>query len=679
MKAFSKIPFYRILIPFVLGIICCVFAKSSLHSNSLLLSFTIIILLIVFKNKLQKKGVKWAWFILMDIVVFNIAFMITQQKDARLNIQHVSHFASPDSDQFYIARLNEIPVDKEKSSKCYLKMLYVKKGDSYLKINGIIIAYIKKPNSLKLTDASELIVFKGKLQEIQPPKNPLEFDYRTFLANQQIYYSTFLQNNSFLLLINEVTRPTIWEIGLKIKSNILSRLKKVGLSSDAYGICAALITGYDDDIDKDVMSAFSHSGTLHVLSVSGLHTGAIFLVLNFIFNFFDKNKKWKLVRFIFVTLSLWSFALLTGFAAPVLRAVIMFNLFGVGEIYFRNKSSNRTNILLVSAFILLIFNPYYLFEIGFLLSYFAIFGLIYFQPLISGVFNFENKILRYGWSTIASSISATISTLPITLFFFKQFPLWFFVTNIVVVPVCIALLGLTVFAMFNLSFITLIINLTVEALIKFIDLFDSEKIGYIDSIDFRTTDAIFLCILIPIVTHVIENRRFLSFTLALSLIITWQLINLLQIYSSKKSSGFHVYSTKNESHYIVKNTTACYHYGSLNASFNNSIKSHLISFNYPHVSHKTFNHVKYKSNEFLILNSKNKWPQMNFNHITGLIVSHNFKLNESDFKQFPNLKVIISDATNNKYTNKIHQELSRKFNIEFYDANKKGAYILALK
>lgn len=615
----------------------------------------------------------------MDIVIFNLAFLITQQKDARLNIQHVSHFVRSDSDQFYIAKLNEIPVEKEKSLKCYLKILYVKKGDSYLKINGEIIAYIKKPNSLKLTDASELMVFKGKLDEIQPPKNPLEFDYRNFLANQQIYYSTFLQSNSFLLLKNETTRPTIWELGLKIKSGILSRLKKSDLTTDAYGICAALITGYDDDIDKDVMNAFSHSGTLHVLSVSGLHTGAIFLVLNFIFNYFDRNKKWKLARFIFITLSLWSFALITGFAAPVLRAVIMFNLFGFGEIYFRNKSSNRTNILLVSAFILLVFNPYYLFEIGFLLSYFAIFGLIYFQPLISRMFNFENIILKYCWSTIASSVSATISTLPITLFFFKQFPIWFFVTNIVVVPVCIVLLGLAVFAIFNLSLITLIINLLVKALIKFIEFFNSEKFGYIDFIDFRTSDAVFLSLLIPIVMYVIESRRFLSVTLMLSLTITWQLINLLQIANSKKSSNLYVYSTKYESQYIIKNTTACYHYGKLNAGFNYSIKSHLISLNYPHVIDKTFNHMRYKSHEFLILNSKNKWPQMNFNHITGLIVSNNFKLNESDFKQFSNLKIIISDATNNKYINKIHQELSRKFNIEFYDTNKKGAYILSLK
>lgn len=667
------------MIPFVLGIICCVFTKLSFQYYPLFFSLIIIILLFAFKNKLQKKVIKWIWLILLDVVLFNLGLIITQQKDARLNSHHVSHSVMYDSAQFYIAELNEIPLEKEKSLKCYLKLLYIKKGNEYIKVNGDIIAYIKKPNSLKPSDVSKTIVFKGKLQEIATPKNPLEFDYKAFLANRQIYYSTFLQNNSFLLLKYETKKTTLWEIGLRIKSRILSQLKDSGLSSNAYGICAALITGYDDDIDKNVMSAFSHSGTLHVLSVSGLHTGAIFLVLNFLFNLFDRNKKYKLARFIFITLFLWSFALITGFAAPVLRAVLMFNLFGFGEIYFRNKSSNRTNILLVSAFILLLFNPYYLFEIGFLLSYFAIFGLIYFQPLVNGIFNFENKILAYCWGTIAASVSATISTLPITLFFFKQFPIWFFITNIIVVPVCIALLGLGVLAMIKFSYLTLFINLTVDSLISFIELFNSENIGYIDFIDFRISDAIFLSLLIPLIMQVIKSKGFSSFTLMFSVIIVWQLINLLQISSSKKSSSFNVYSTKSESHFVLKNTTTCYHNGSLNSGFNYSIKPHLTSFNYPHIIYHPFNHIKYKTIEFLVLNNNHKWPLMNYKSVTGLIISNNFKLNESDIKQFSKLKVIISDATNNKHTSRIHQELSRKFNIEFYDTNKKGAYILSLK
>src|SRR6476620_11471941 len=140
-----------------------------------------------------------------------------------------------------------------------------------------------------------------------------------------------------------------WQAGLSCKEFVLKSLKEGGLSAEAYGICAALLTGYDADIDSGIMEAFSHSGTLHVLSVSGLHTGLIYLVLSFLFDLADRRKNRKLLKFLFITFFLWGFALVAGFSAPVLRAVIMFNLLGFGKIFFRAGARHQVNILCVSA------------------------------------------------------------------------------------------------------------------------------------------------------------------------------------------------------------------------------------------------------------------------------------------------------------------------------------------
>jgi len=677
MKAFTTIPFFRIVIPFVIGILAAI--KIEIIRIELFYFFLLFIPLIFFNfYKPAKPWYKRLFMISADLFLFLFGVLLVQQKDLIKQNDYYCNQVNTDTVITFTAIINDLPVEKEKFSKCDLKLLEIKKGKIFQKTGGTVYGYFKRSMARSDLKPGQIVLIKTNLLEVSPPKNPFEFDYKNYLYNKQIYHTAFMDSGAFAILPISSQLNPIWELGLKCKEFLLTRLKNSALNKNAYGICAALLTGYDDEIDKPVMEAFSHSGTLHVLSVSGLHTGLIYLALNFLFNFFDPKKKYKLSRFIFITLFLWFFALITGFSAPVLRAVLMFNLLGFGRIYFRARYKHQLNILLASAFMLLVYNPFYITDVGFLLSYFALFGLLYFQPKISAYWEPENKFVASIWQSAAASIAATISTLPITLFYFKQFPLWFFVCNVVVVPATFLLLILAVFVVFKINIIAILVNYVITGLIWFINLFNSKNFGFIDNIHFTFLDVFFLSLLIIILSTAFQYRSYKQFALSFILLITWQFFSLIDSYIVKNKSLLTVYSIKNESVVSVKNKTTV-NLAEINSPvYNFNIKPHLNSFNYPNAKLTTFNVLKKNKQFVLYLNTPGYWPEIDLKEVTTLVLANNFNVTEQDLRDFQNLQTLVVDASNNNYMAARAEELCRNFNISFYNTKHSGAYLLAL-
>ena len=677
MKAFTQIPFFRILIPFIAGIILAV---QNGPFQMQLFYFLWLLIPLTFLNFYSptKRIQKWLFMFCADCILFLFGLALVYQKNITKQVNYYGNQLSTDTIITFIAAINDLPVTKEKFVKCELSLKEIKMENSFKESRGTIIGYFRISKNLNLKAGQTLIV-RTKIVELSPPKNPYEFDYRKYLNRRQIHHTVFLDSFSYSLLPLPNQLNPIWKFGLACKEFILNRLKNSSLDANSYAICAALITGYDDEIDKSVMESFSHSGTLHVLSVSGLHTGLIYLVLNFLLNFFDPKKKYKLLRFLFITFSLWFFALITGFSAPVLRAVIMFNLLGLGKIYFRARYHHQLNLLLVSAFVLLIYNPYLITDVGFLLSYFALFGLLYFQPKFSVLWRPENKFLDSLWQSVTASFAATLSTLPITLFYFKQFPLWFFLCNVVVVPATFLILILAVFVVMKINVFALLINYCIRFLIAFIDLFNTRNVGFIDAIDFTFIDAVFLSLLIIAVSVTFQYR---SYTLALQslvILLCWQIFSIGSSFQTKSESLLSVYNVKKKNAVSVKNKTGVTLNKMDKATFNFNIKPHIISFNYPELNTQNFNLIVSGDQFILILDNPGFWPAINYSTITTLIISNNFKLRQKDLQLFKNLKTLVSDGSNNNFVAAKTEELSRNFSLSFYNTKQRGAYLQALQ
>ncbi len=626
----------------------------------------------------MKRSQKVLILLILDVFLIFYGISLVEHNKSSEQVNYYGNKVKTDSSLHFIAVISELPIEKEKSIKLHLKLVQAKSWTSMIPVSGQLIAYFRKSTLTKKLKAGEVLFINAHLSEIESPKNPYEFNYKNYMYYRNWHHTCFVDSSSFVLLPVSQKLNTLWQFGLNCKQFILERLKHSGLSVNAIGICSALLTGYDDDIDQSVMDAFSHSGTLHVLSVSGLHTGLIYLLLNFFFDLFDKQRKYKLSRFVFITLFLWSFALLTGFSAPVLRAVIMFNLLGFGKLFFRADTRNQLNTLLVSAFILLCYDPFLIVDVGFLLSYFAMFGLIYFQPKFSNLWHVQHKFIHYIWQSITASLAATISTLPITLFFFKQFPIWFFLANLVVVPATFAILLLAVLVVFKIGLVSYLINFISYIVISFISVFNVQGFGFIDAIHFTFIDLVFLSLFIFFLSVAVQYRNYRQLIFSLIILISWQFTSIIQSYQIKGTSLLTVYSIKNKSVCSIKNKTTVYLNSCDTSDYNYHLKPQIISFNNASLQKRDFNYILTDKQAILFLNDQATLPNTNLSEIQTIVLSHNYCLKEEVLQKFQKLEWIVADASNNAYSLKKAEEFSRKFGLGFYNCKHKGAFLLDL-
>jgi competence protein ComEC len=673
MISFAKIPFVRALIPFVLGILAAL--QFQLEGFSFLVLILLLISSMFLAVRSKERQIQFGLLISMDLLLFFFGTGITQHTQLKNSEFYFGKNITSDS-VIWIAQVNDIPVNKARSVKFNLKVLEVKNDTGYVASEGNVIAYFQKHTEVERLKPGSIVLIKSKLSEIKGPQNPHSFDFKNYLANHSVYHTSFVDSNSFALLPTQLN-SSLWQIGLFIKYSILKRLGTIGLSADARSICAALITGFDDDIDKDVLESFSHSGTLHILSVSGLHVGLIYLVLNYLLGFFDRNKRYKLVQFVFISFCLWFFALITGFSAPVLRSVIMFNLLGLGNIYFRNKSFNQINILAVSAFILLVFDPLLVRDIGFLLSFSALFGILYFNPKLSQLYVNENKIVDHIWKSVCVSISATITTLPITLLIFHQFPLWFAFANLIIVPLSFGLLLLAFVALFKIGFVSTIINALTTFMVGFIKLFNADGWAFVDRIDFGFTDSLFMVAILFLITHVFIKRSYYHVFVLMITLICWQLMALVDSYASKTTNELVVFQLSKSSCVSVKNKL--YTVLSVHDSdqYTMSVKPNLISYNNADIYVAPFNSVRTGGVRFMALSVEKKIPEIVSKRLTHLLISDN-SIPPRSFLDKTRPKVLIADGSNSYWAVRKLERLCEEYHIQFHSTYDKGAFVLPL-
>jgi len=197
--------------------------------------------------------------------------------------------------------------------------------------------------------------------------------------------------------------------------------------------------------------SYAAAGAIHILAISGLHIGIIMLLISYILKPLDYLKNGKYLKLILVVSSLWFYAILAGLSPSIVRATTMFTALSFG--LFLNRKTELINILALSAIILLLINPFYVFDVGFKMSYLAVLAIILIQPKIARLWHPKYKLVNYFWQLISVSTAAQIGVLPLSLYYFHQFPGLFFLTNIVIIPLLGIILGfgliLIVLAYFN--------------------------------------------------------------------------------------------------------------------------------------------------------------------------------------------------------------------------------------
>lgn len=517
----NKAPFARICLPLMLGIAASILFRinSALHWY-ILITYGLLTLAFFYLKYKGRSNFKWIFGLILNCFFFFVGVESCYLRKAGNSDRHYTRFMTG-GEQNYYGFISDIPQEKSKSIKCKLSLFGSGSHTSVNVVNGDIVLYFKKNlSSLKLK-YGDLISFTSELEPIKAPTNPGEFDYRKYLSYKNIFHQAYIDSGKFRYEGSYVSN-LLFDFAVNLRVSLLNTLKENGLAGNEYAIAAALLLGYDDEISSDLMQAYSHTGTLHVLSVSGLHVGILFLVLNFFLRF-PKRKYFNLLKTLLIFGVLWFYALLSGLSPSVVRSTIMFSFVLIGTMI--GRKGQIYNTLFGSAFIMLLYDPFLLIDAGFQLSYLAVGGIVFFYPYVERWYLPANRFSELIWKMFAVSLSAQIITLPITLYYFHQFPLLFFVANLVVIPLSYAIMAgaFLVIVFYKIKvvagFVVLLVSWSAKIMNGFTEWLDGIKFSNISGINTGIMEMVILFCLIVLLTHGLINRNFRSIMSSITLCI----------------------------------------------------------------------------------------------------------------------------------------------------------------
>lgn len=437
--SWHPLPFVRLLLPLLLGIVLYNLNETFISPFILssLLALSLLLLLIGRLKKAPSMRAVRIWGLLTLVTFTVLGYTLSYCQDSRHSSHHIKKHSN--SLETYVAVLGAPPERKAKSMKTILHLKAILRDSSWQPCSGKVLAYLQLDTaSIKLDYGRELL-FRGRIEDIAPPKNPAAFDAQQYYAHQDIYQQCYLSRENWWAM---AWKGQVWRQYLyKWKKSLLNTLDQLISTPNEYAVASALLLGAKSNLDSNLRNAYADTGAMHVLAVSGLHVGSLIAILGFLLRFLNHlGPQGKRLRALLLLIFLWLFALLTGGSASVLRASTMFSFLLVGQAF--GKPTNIYNSLAASAFLLLCLDTSLLYNVGFQLSYLALLGIIYLYPKIYQLWKAKTRLGDWVWQSIAVSLAAQLATTPLSLYYFHQFPVFFWLSGVVVTALAGVLLGL---------------------------------------------------------------------------------------------------------------------------------------------------------------------------------------------------------------------------------------------
>jgi competence protein ComEC len=508
----QRTPFIRILLPFLAGIIMEFYVRFPFNR---LLIFYLLALFTSLVVILRRAGY------LRDILT-GILFTIFFFSAGIFVMSENSKAQSYPEGTYYQATILEKPEEKTKSYKAEAFVTSLLSKDTILSANEKIIVYFAKSDKIDSLKPGSSIVFNQTPREIENQGNPFEFDYKRYAALKDIRRQVYLKENSWIT----AGQRREWSISIqaeRVRDFLLDIYRRNGLQGIEFEILSALTLGYKKSMDPEIKQVFAATGASHVLAVSGLHVGIVYLVFNLVFGFMRKNKHTRVLFVILAVSFLWAFAFITGLSPSVQRSALMFTIVLIGENL--RRPTNIYNTLAASFFILTAINPKIIFDVGFQLSYAAVFGIVYFQPRLFSLFTFDSKPLNYLWGLFTVSLAAQITTFPLSCYYFNQFPVYFWLSNFLVIPMAFVFifLGILILVTSPVAIISGFLAKIAILLVKFlyITLHWIEKFpaALLKGFNFPFGILVITVTLIVFLMLFIETKRLFCFRLLIFLVI----------------------------------------------------------------------------------------------------------------------------------------------------------------
>lgn len=431
MKSRVPYPLIRLFFPFTAGILLALNVGHPRHFPWVV--FPALLLLwgayVFYVARKISYSTRWIFGVFLYVFMIMCGYELTLLRTPAMAKNHFMHQV-PQPNQMML-RILSPPQARERSIRVEAEVVACGDTNGMRPVSGRLMLYFIQDSSAFQLAYGDLVVTGLRPEPIPPPSNPAAFNYKQYMAFRGVYHQGFLRKNEYRVIGKGATNP-LMRFAYAVRGYILNILNQNGLGGQEYAVTSALLVGYTDKLDQDLLTAYSGTGAMHILSVSGMHVGLIYAVLNMLFWFFDRMRYGRVPKAVLLLLFIWAYATLTGLSPSVLRAASMFSIIVIGQAV--SRSGDIYNSLAASALILLVVNPYFLMDIGFQLSYIAVLGIVSLQKAITAWWTPRWWLWRQGWSLISVSIAAQLATFPLGLYYFQQFPNYFLLTNIVALP-----------------------------------------------------------------------------------------------------------------------------------------------------------------------------------------------------------------------------------------------------
>ncbi|MBO6023918.1 MAG: ComEC/Rec2 family competence protein [Bacteroidales bacterium] len=549
MTDWSKYPFVRMLIPFALGIWVSIFVVALRLSPTTLMAVAVTLLAMSVLTAFLLKHQRHSWFFgaVMACYLFIAGYSLARVHEAEVQRDYFRNFQTGAS--YYVARVYDYPTERPKSVRTVLELEY-QFGDSTISrpVSGKVMAYFPKLDSAFVLHYGDLIAIPAPIREVSPPLNPEEFDYRAYLERKGITGQVYLKDDDWLDLQTNDANP-IYAFSYRFRDVLLASLQRSGLSDDEFGVAAAILLGYDDYLADEVRKNYVAAGSMHILCVSGMHVGIIFLLASFLLGFLNRKKWQKTLKQLLLLALIWFYALIAGLSPSILRASLMISFVIVGEMI--RRKGFIINSIAASAFILLCINPNNLFEIGFLLSYAAVMGIVVLQRPIYNLLYVKNKLLDRAWEITAVALAAQIATIPFTLFYFNQFTTYFWLSNLFMTPISfiVVISGMILLLVSWIPYVNTLVGYLVWGAVYVMNWVVAKIEGipysivkglYVNDFEFA---MLLLALLLLMLTFMLRKRRlFIAMMTAVLVVVASVTIRL---YSSGQQQGMTAFSLRN--------------------------------------------------------------------------------------------------------------------------------------
>ena len=610
--------------------------------------------------------------------MFLVGVLITNLHNEKNNRNHYTHQLSQEKDSLKTIgfRVREVLKPGDYYEKYVIDLLEVDAE----KVSGKTLLNIQKDSLQNTLKVDDIYIIKTEFKDLIHPLNPNQFDYKTYLEKKYIYHQIFTSKASLFKI--KTNKLTLFGISNNIRNHINEKLKLYNFKHDELAIINALLLGQRQDISEEVYTSYTNAGAIHILAISGLHIGIILLLLQFVLKPFERIKYGVLIKTILLVIILWGFAIVAGLSASVTRAVTMFSIVAIAMNL--KRPTNIYNTLAISMLVILLFKPMFLFDVGFQLSYLAVFSIVAIDPLLYKLWKPKYWIIDKLWHTLTVTVSAQFGIIPLSLFYFHQFPSLFFLSNLVIIPLLGIILGYGIFlillAVLNLlpQFVAAFYGNIISLMNSFVGWISKQEAFLFKDIPFSILYVLVSYVFIIALIRLYIKRNFATLKLFLIAILFGQCAIIYTAYK-KPINEFIVFHKSRNS--LLGNTsnnkiTIASDFDSITEAKNKIIKDYTVGNHIKNIEKDTFQSVYLlNKKKLLVIDSLGIYNIKSFQP-DYVLLRQSPKINLNRLIDSIHPKYIIADGSNYKSYIEQWETICKKRKLPFYQTSKKGAFII---